>query len=375
MDQPHSHYPPEEHLVAATAISLERAPFGQFEGKPVERFVLASPGGTKVAILSFGAVIQELWFPGRDGELANVVLGFASLDGYIAKNPHFGSVLGRVANRLRGAAFELDGTRYEVTANKAPHSAHGGARPFDRYVWSPAVVEVDGNPAVKLTHISPDGDEGYPGELTASVTYSLTSDGALRLDYEATTTKPTVVNLTNHSYFNLAGEGSGTVEDHILWLDCDQFTPTDQDQIPTGELASVDGTGLDFRQARSIGSALRDGSDPEIRVARGVDHNYVVRRPSPNDRSLVHVARLHHPASGRTMDTLTTEPGVQVYTSNSLDGSLTGYSGRLYRQTDAVCFETQHFPNSPNEPSFPTVVLRPGETFSSTTIYAFMVDA
>ncbi len=355
-------------------ITREREPYGEFEGTPVERFTLRNPSGLNVAVLSFGAVIQELWIPGRDGEFANVVLGFTDLDGYTAKNPHFGSVLGRLANRLRGASFELDGTTHLVTANKPPHSAHGGARPFDRYVWSPEMVEVEGSPGVRLSHVSPDGDEGYPGELTASVTYSLTTENALRLDYHATTTAPTVVNLTNHSYFNLAGEGSGTVEDHLLQLDCDQFTMTDGDQIPTGQLGGVEGTGLDFRTARRIGEALRDASDPEIRTARGVDHNFVVNRPTPDDTSLTRAAWLMDPASGRIMETWTTEPGVQVYTGNSLDGSLTGSSGRLYRQTDAVCFESQHFPNSPNEPAFPTVVLRPDEELHSTTIYRFSAE-
>ncbi|MDQ3442726.1 MAG: galactose mutarotase [Chloroflexota bacterium] len=355
-------------------VTPHREPYGEFEGSAVERFVLSSTEGASVAILSFGAVIQELWIPGRDGERANVVLGFAGIDGYVAKNPHFGSVLGRLANRLRGACFELDGTTYNVTTNKPPHSAHGGARPFDRYVWSPEIMEVEGATGVRLTHISPDGDEGYPGELTASVTYSLTSENALRLDYHATTTAPTVVNLTNHSYFNLAGEGSGTVEDHLLQLDCDQFTMTDPDQIPTGQLGTVESTGLDFRTARRVGDALRDASDPEIRTARGVDHNFVVNRPMPDDATLRRAAWLMDPASGRVMETWTTEPGVQVYTGNSLDGSLTGYSGRLYRQADAVCFETQHFPNSPNEPSFPTVVLRPGEELRSTTIYRFSAE-
>lgn len=355
-------------------ITLHREPYGEFDGEPVERFTLTNGHGMNVAIHSFGAVIQDLWVPGRDGELANVVLGFATLDGYLAKNPHVGSVLGRLANRLRGASFELDGARYDVTANKAPHSAHGGARPFDRYVWTPEVVEVDGVPGVRLTHVSPDGDEGFPGELTAAVTYSLTADNRLRLDYHATTDRPTVVNLTNHSYFNLSGEGSGTVEDHLLLLDCDQFTMTDLDQIPTGQLGVVEGTGLDFRTTRRIGDALRDGDDPEIRTARGVDHNFVVNRPTPEDTSLARAAWLMDPASGRVMETWTTEPGVQVYTGNSLDGSLTGYSGRLYRQGDAVCFETQHFPNSPNEPAFPTVVLHPGDELRSTTVYGFSAE-
>ncbi len=355
-------------------ITLRREPYGEAEGTPVERFTLTNASGLTVAILSFGAVIQELRVPGRDDESANVTLGFATLDGYLVRNPHFGSVLGRLANRLRNASFALDGEIHTITTNRPPHSAHGGGKPFDRYVWSPEVVDVDGLPAVRLTHVSPDGDQGYPGELTASVTYSLTADNALRLDYHATTTKPTVLNLTNHAYFNLAGEGSGTIEDHLLQLDCDQFTPTDRDQIPTGQLGLVEGTGLDFRTSRRIGDALRDGGDPEIRTARGVDHNFVVNRPTPDDTSLVRAAWLMDPASGRIMETWTTEPGVQVYTGNSLDGSLAGHSGRLYRQGDAVCFETQHFPNSPNEPSFPTVVLRPGEDWRSTTLYAFSAE-
>lgn len=352
-------------------VALERQPFEEFEGVPVERFVLTNPGGGKVAILSFGAAIQELWVPGGDCELANVVLGFADLDGYRRKNPHFGSVVGRLANRLRGAAFDLDGEIYHVTANKPPHSAHGGARPFDRYVWSPEVVDVGGAPRVRLTHVSPDRDEGYPGELTTSVTYSWSGDNALRLDYQATTTAPTVVNLTNHSYFNLAGEGSGTVEGHMLQLECDRFTPTDPDQIPIGEMAPVGGTALDFREARRVGDALRDAGDEQIRIARGLDHNFVVNRPTNTDTTLRRAARLADPASGRVMETFTTEPGVQVYTANSLDGSLAGHSGRLYRQSDGICFEIQHFPNSPNEPAFPSVVLRPGEELTSTTIYAF----
>lgn len=357
-----------------STVSITREPFGEFEDVPVERFLLENAHGSRVAILSFGAVIQEVWVPDREGDLANVVLGFATLDGYIAKNPHFGSVLGRLANRLRGASFELDGVTVHVTENKPGLSTHGGAKPFDRYVWSPEIVQVEGQPAVRLTHVSPDGDEGYPGELTASVTYSLSPNNALRLDYEATTTKPTVVNLTNHSYFNLAGEGSGTVEDHILQIESDAITATDALQVPTGEFAPVAGTGLDFRQPRRIGDVLRFSDDPEIRVARGVDHNFVIRRDSQVDESLVLAARVVDPASGRVMETHTTEPGVQVYTSNSLDGSLAGFSGRLYRQTDAICFETQHFPDSPNQPNFPSVVLRPGETRRSTTIYAFSAE-
>lgn len=350
---------------------IERHAFGEVEGVPVERFVLANADGMRVAILSFGAIIQELWVPDRQGRFANVVLGFRDFDGYVAKNPHFGSVLGRFANRIRGASFPLDGVRHRITANKAPHSAHGGARPFDRYVWTPTLTDVNGVPGVTLRHVSPQGDEGYPGELTAEVTYSLTSANELVLSYRVTTTKPTIVNLTNHSYFNLAGEGLGTIEDHVLQLDAARFVPTDAEQLPTGEIAPVAGTALDFASARRIGDALRVGADEQVRIARGVDQTFVIDRPAPDDTSLVRAARLVDPASGRVMTTRTTEPGVQVYTGNSLDGSLAGYSGRLYRQGDAVCFETQHFPDSPNQPSFPSTILRPGEELRSTTIYAF----
>ena len=355
-------------------ILIEREHFGHHDGRDVERFVLLNGHGARVALVSYGATIQEIWVPGRDGELANVVLGFEDLESYLRPHPHFGSVLGRLANRLRGAAFQLDGHTYTIESKRPPHSSHGGPVPFDRYVWSAEVVSAAGVPGVRFTHVSPDGDMGFPGTLTVSVTYSWNNDNELRLDYEATTDKPTVVNLTNHCYFNLAGEGSGTVEDHILQLACDQFTVTDEDQIPTGQIAMVEGTGLDFRTARRVGDALRDGSDPEIRVARGVDHNFIINRPEPDDTELTQAAWIMDPASGRTMTTYTTEPGVQVYTSNSLDGSLTGFRGHLYRQTDAICFETQHFPNSPNEPSFPTVVLRPGNTLRSTTVYAFGTD-
>lgn len=355
-------------------VSIERESFGAYEGTSVERFVLTSASGMRVAILSFGAIIQEVWVPDRAGSLANVVLGFAGLDGYIAKNPHFGSVLGRLANRLRGASFVLDGRTIHVTANRARNSGHGGATPFDRYVWRAEVVDTGGNPGVRLTHVSPDGDEGYPGELTAEVTYSLTDDGKLTLDYRATTDAPTVVNLTNHSYFNLAGEGSGTIEDHVVQVNAASITATDSDQIPTGEIRPIAGTALDFTSPQRLGDALRAGNEPEIRTARGIDHNYVIDRTHADDASLVHAATLTDPASGRVMEVHTTEPGVQVYTGNSLDGSLVGYSGRLYRQADAICFETQHFPNSPNEPSFPTVVLRPGQELRSTTIYAFRTE-
>lgn len=356
--------------MTASTPSIEQEVYGEYNGTPVHRFVLSNASGMSVALLTYGAIIQELHVPDASGTTANVVLGFTNLTQYFSKHPHFGSVVGRYANRIGGSKFVLDGTEFHLTPNKGTFTAHGGNRPFDRYVWDAEAVETDDGPGVKMTHVSPDGDEGFPGEFTATVTYSLTDDNGLRLDYTATTTRPTVHNLTNHAYFNLQGETTGDVEHHILTLHAKEYTPTGIDQIPTGEVAKVRGTALDFTSPRPLADAIRNGRDPQIRIARGLDHNFVVpRKKGTND--LVEAAVLEDPASGRVMTVLTTMPGLQVYTSNSLDGSIAGYSGRLYRQTDAICFETQNFPDAPNHREFPSAVLRPDEEFTSTTIYRF----
>lgn len=343
---------------------------GTHLGVPVERFELTAASGLRVGLLTYGATIQELHVPDAAGQTANVVLGFRSLQQYLHKHPHFGTVLGRFANRIGGSEFDLDGETWKLTPNKGTFTAHGGAKPFDMYVWAAKEVDTAYGSGVQMTHVSPDGDEGFPGEFTATVTYSLTENNGLRLDYTATTTKPTVHNLTNHAYFNLGGESSGVIDDHILQLHADSFTPTGRDQVPTGDIASVVGTALDYTTPHPVGDALRSGSDPQIRIARGIDHNFVVRR-DPGTSQLVAAAEICDPVSGRTMKVLTTMPGVQVYTSNSLDGSILGYGGALYRQSDAICFETQHFPDAPNHSEFPSSVLRPGEKFVSTTIYEF----
>lgn len=343
---------------------------GVRDGSQVLRYEIAHPGGLRVALLSYGAAIQELHVPDAAGEAANVVLGFSQIQRYWHKHPHFGTVIGRYANRIGGSAFMLDGQIHRLTPNKETSTAHGGAKPFDAYVWQSEEVDTDNGPGVKFTHISPDGDEGFPGEFTASVTYSLTADNGLQLDYEATTTKPTVHNLTNHSYFNLGGEGSGVIDDHVLQIHATHYTPTGRDQVPTGEIAPVRTTALDFTSPRPVSDALRSGRDSQIRIARGLDHNFVVNRPhGTND--LEKAAEIYDPVSGRSMMVLTTMPGVQVYTSNNLDGSILGYSGTLYRQSDAICFETQQFPDAPNHDEFPSPVLRPDEVFTSTTIYLF----
>lgn len=348
---------------------LTKSEIGYHEGVPVRRFEISSPTGIRVALLTYGATIQELHVPDAHGVTANVVLGFNHLQQYLHKHPHFGTVIGRYANRIGGSCFQIDGQTYHLTPNKGTYTAHGGAMPFDMYVWNAEEVETEFGPGVKMTHTSPDGDEGFPGEFTCSVTYSLTADNGLRLDYSATTTKPTIHNLTNHAYFNLGGEGSGVVDNHVLHIPAKHYTPTGNDQIPTGEIARVKGTALDFTQPRPLGPAMRHGSDPQVRIARGIDHNYVLKRR--HSAELVEAATLSDPESGRAMKVLTTMPGMQVYTGNSLDGSLRGFSGTLYRQSDAVCFETQQFPDAPNHHEFPSAELHPDQTFTSTTIYQF----
>ena len=337
-------------------------PYGRTDaGAEVHRIALGSPM-LRTSILTFGGVVERIDVPDRAGRMANVVLGLDSLDGYQHRSPHFGALPGRFANRIAGGRFVLDGVEYQLACNDGPNALHGGPHGFGKRVWS--FVD-SGEHHVTLGLLSPDGEEGYPGALQVRVTYTV--DGSeLRLDYRASTDKPTVLNLTNHSYFNLAGEGSGDVLGHLLQVEADAFLPVTESSIPTGEVRAVAGTPFDFRTPASIGSRIRD-ADPQILYGQGYDHCWVLR-PSAGLRQAV---RLHEPGSGRVLDVLTTQPGVQVYTGNQLTGTLAGPSGRSYRQGDAVCFETQHFPDSPNQPAFPSTVLRPGEEFTSTTVFRF----
>ncbi len=348
-------------------------PFGSANGSPVDRYTLTNGSGMRVRILTYGGVVQSIDVPDAHGRSANVVLGFGALEGYLAPNPYFGALIGRFANRIHGGRFSLDGAMYQLPANDGPNTLHGGPQGFDKQVWQ-ASSACDGTSArVTLQHTSPDGDQQFPGVLSTTVTYTLGSTGDLRLDYRATTDRPTPVNLTNHAYFNLSGEGSGSVEDHVLTIRANAYTPVDAALIPTGEIAPVAGTPLDFREPRRIGERIRDDFE-QLRFARGYDHNFVVDRPG-GDRSLMQAARVEDAASGRVLEVFTTEPGLQFYSGNFLDGSLQGASGRLYRQTDALTLETQHYPDSPNEPHFPSTVLRPGETWASTTVFRFSVKA
>lgn len=341
--------------------------FGTLEGGvAVERATLRNGAGVTAKVLTYGATLQALHVPGRHGGTADVMLGYAALEDYVARPQFFGATIGRYANRIRDGRFRLDGRDHQVPATDGPNALHGGRRGFDKRLWTITALSTR---AVTLRHVSEDGAEGFPGTLTVDCTYAFDDDGALRIAFAAHTDRPTVVNLTNHSYFNLAGEGSGTALDHCLTIEADHVTAVDAGLIPTGELMPVDGTALDFRTVRRIQDRLRDANDEQVRRARGYDHNYVLRggvtaQPRP-------AVRLEERATGRVLEIETTEPGLQFYSGNFLDATTSGKSGRVYRQGDGLAFETQHFPDSPNHADFPSTRLDPGETWRTATIWRF----
>ncbi|MFG2262517.1 aldose epimerase family protein [Streptomyces sp. NPDC048720] len=342
--------------------------FGRLaDGTKVYRWSLEN-GGIRMKVLSYGGVVQTLEAPDARGRHANVVAGFADLDDYAAKSPYFGALIGRYGNRIGKGRFTLDGKDYQLSVNDGVNSLHGGAKGFDKRVWDVEPFTDGSDVGLRLYYTSADGEMGYPGTLRSKVTYTLTRRGEWRVDYEASTDRATVVNLTSHVYWNLAGEGGGTIEDHELTIAAARYTPTDSGLIPTGELARVAGTPFDFRRAKPIGRDIRAGHEQQV-LAKGYDHNWVLdkgvtARPE-------HVATLRDPRSGRTLRIATDQPGLQFYSGNFLDGTLTGTGGRTYRQGDALCLETQHFPDSPNHPSFPSTVLRPGRTYRTTTVHTF----
>ena len=349
--------------------SVSKAAFGRTpEGTAVDVYTLTNANGVEVRAITYGAYVISLKTPDRQGKLDDVVLGFDTLDGYLKSGSHFGSIVGRYGNRIANAKFTLDGKTYTLAANDGVNHLHGGVKGFDRYVWAGEEVRQDADIGVRFTLVSPDGDEGYPGRLKTTVTYRLTPKNELVVDYEATTDKPTLVNLTQHSYFNLAGQANGDILDHELQIHADRVTPAGPGLIPTGALASLDGSPLDFRKATRIGARI-DQDDPQLKLGRGYDHNYVVNRAGPG---LVPAARLTDPKSGRVMEVLTTEPGIQLYTGNFL-GEEKGKGGRVYPRRSGLCLETQHYPDSPNRPEFPSTVVRPGETYRSKTVFAFSV--
>jgi len=366
---------------AGAEPGISRSDFGKTaEGEAVDLFVLKGAGGMEVAITNYGGIVTSIKAPDRDGKLGDVVLGFDKLEGYLAGHPFFGCITGRYANRIAQGMFTLDGKTYTLAKNNGENHLHGGRKGFDKFVWKAETATASDGPALRLSRVSPDGEESYPGNLSVTVTYTLGPDNALRIDYSATTDKPTVLNLTNHSYFNLAGQGEGDALGHEMQIFADRFTPVDAALIPTGELRSVEGTPLDFRKPHKIGERI-DADDEQIKRGGGYDHNFVINHPNgkasnapaKSGRRPTLAARVYEPASGRVLEVLTTEPGVQLYTGNFLDGTVTGKGGKTYKRRYGFCLETQHFPDSPNQPRFPSTVLRPGEKFESTTIYRFSV--
>lgn len=350
---------------------VSRAPFGMTpEGREVELFTLTNARGVELRAMTYGAIIVSLRTPDRTGRLDDIVLGHDSLGGYLRDSPYFGAVVGRYGNRIAKGRFTLDGTTYRLATNNGPNHLHGGVRGFDKVVWEAEPFESDSGVGVVFTHTSPDGDEGYPGTLAARVRYTLTGRDELIVDYRATTDRPTPVNLTQHTYFNLAGDGRRDILDHVLWINADSITPVDSTLIPTGVIAPVGGTPFDFRTPTPIGARI--GADhQQLRFGGGYDHNFVLRQ---EDAPIGQAARVVEPSTGRTLDVYTAEPGLQFYSGNFLDGTITGKAGRVYRHRYGFCLETQHYPDSPNQPQFPSVILRPGQEYRSRTVFVFGVE-
>jgi aldose 1-epimerase len=353
------------------ATKITQAEFGKMpDGQTIHIYTLTNKNGVSARITNYGGIVVSLNTPDRNGKLGDIVLGFDSLAGYLTPeyakaSPFFGALIGRYGNRIGHAQFKLDGKTYKLDKNNGENSLHGGARGFDKRVWT-ATPLPDGG--LKLVYLSKDGEEGYPGNLTATVTYHLTDENELKIDYLATTDKDTVVNLTNHSYFNLAGAGSGDILKQVLMINADRFTPVDAGLIPTGELRNVTGTPFDFRKPTAIGARINQ-ADEQLKLGKGYDHNWVLNR-SGNGLSLA--ARVEDPATGRVLEVHTTEPGIQFYAGNFLDGTLKGKGGKIYGHRSGFCLETQHFPDSPNKPNFPSTELKPGQQYRSTTVYRFL---
>ena len=345
---------------------VQQKPFGTRDGRPVNLYTLTNANGVEIDTMNYGGIIVSIRVPDRKGQFADIVLGHENLDGYIPNPPYIGAIVGRYANRIANGTFTLDGKTYNLPKNDGPNTLHGGTdKTFNKVVWEGEALK--GKAGVAYTYLSKDGDDGFPGNLKVKVTYTLTNDNELVIDYEATTDKATPINLSQHSYFNLAGEGTGDILNHEIMINADRFTPVDKNLIPTGELRPVKGTPLDFTASTRVGARIDDRYDQMV-LAHGYDHNWVINRKGDG---LTLAARMYEPTNGRVLEVSTTQPGVQFYTGNFLDGTVTGKHGHVYKRRFGFCLETQHFPDSPNHPDFPSTILKPGETFKSETVFKF----
>ncbi|MBN1154441.1 galactose mutarotase [candidate division KSB1 bacterium] len=351
-------------------MNIEKQPFGVTnENVAVDLYTLTNNNGMTVKITNYGGIVTSIIVPDEDGNLSDVVLGHDNVEAYVKVNPYFGCIVGRYGNRIAKGKFKLNNKTFTLATNDGPNHLHGGLKGFDKVVWTAQEVKTDSTVGLELSYLSEDGEEGYPGNLTVKVIYTLTNDNTLQIDYEATTDQPTIVNLTNHSYFNLKDAGATPILDHELMLDADYITPVDKTLIPTGELRPVSGTPFDFTTSTPIGARI-DAEDQQIKFGLGYDHNFVINGA---DGTLKLVGKLTEPTTGRVMEVYTTEPGIQFYSGNFLDGTITGKNGTVYKHRHGLCLETQHFPDSPNQPKFSSTVLNPGELYKTTTVYKFML--
>ena len=358
-------------MTVNAGVVATRSAFGVLpDGRAVHAVTLGNAAGVSITVIAWGATLQSVILPDRSGATADVVLGHAGIAGYLAHPAYFGATVGRFANRIAGGRFTLDGRDYQVPVNDGPNALHGGTLGFDKQLWEIVAVNSGEIASVTLRHVSPDGDMGYPGTLIVDAVYALDASSHLTIEYTATTDRPTIVNVTNHAYWNLAGEGSaGGAMDHVVAIPAERFTPVDATLIPTGELTTVDGTPLDFRTPRTVGDRVRDARDPQVAFGRGYDHNWVCSNGQATGLHLM--ARVVEPVSGRNFELWSNQPGLQFYSGNFLDGTVVGKSGRCYRQGDALAFEPQLFPDAPNQPAFDSARLDAGETYRNTIIYKF----
>jgi len=361
----------QEAAMAKGKLQVRKATFGKTaDGKPVDLYTLTNSNGLEVRAMTYGGIIVSMRVPDRKGKLADVVLGHDDFDGYLVNPPYFGAIVGRYANRIANGTFTLDGVKYTLPKNDGQNTLHGGLIGFNKVIWDAKEFKNEKGVGVAFNYLSKDGEEGFPGNLKVKVSYTLTNENQLIIDYEATTDKATPINLTQHTYFNLAGEGNGDILGHEVMLNADRFTPADKTLIPTGEIRPVKGTPLDFTTPATIGSRINDNYE-QLLIGHGYDHNFVIKR---KDNSLTLAARAREPNSGRVLEVYTTEPAVQLYSGNFLDGTIVGKQGHAYKKRDGFCLETQHFPDSPNHPDFPSTILRPGTTFRSQTVFKFSAE-